>query len=89
MKKTAGIVLIALCALTILCGCKSKKNDDNTPTSPLATAPSVSKNIGDNNGTVTDKDGFIGNDDGESKNTSPMATILDDMNGGDSRRGIF
>lgn len=67
MKKITAIILLALCAVCALSGCKSEADMVETMISTMI--PTETQNNNDsmqNSGTVTDGDGVIGNDNQES-----------------------
>ncbi len=78
MKKLTAIIVIALCLVSVLTGCSMGEGDKDA-TSPTGVTDK-------NNGTVTDGDGFIGNEDNENQNQGDKTT-LPDVTDKDSRRG--
>ncbi|MBQ4105359.1 MAG: hypothetical protein IJC86_03110 [Clostridia bacterium] len=71
MKRITAIILLALCALCALSGCKSEADMVETMISTMMPTESTGGNTTvHNSGTVTDGDGVIGNDDQENSTAS-------------------
>lgn len=78
MKKRIIGIMLCIAAVMMLTGCNGCVNDNATNTMPSATVPQASTEK-HNNGTVTDGDGFIGNEDEENRGTTAGMTIIPDM----------
>lgn len=83
MKRFFVITVVLVCALILLCGCSNSGSDATNSTA----APSydTATKAPQNNGTVNDHDGFIGNEDTENQGTENQSTMpsvtMPDMNG--------
>ena len=71
MKRTLAIVCILIFAMTVLCGCqKEAEMVEDMVSTVMATEATNGNNTDKNNGTVTDGDGYIGNDDNETNDNT-------------------
>lgn len=70
MKKIIAIVLLCLCAMFTLSACKQEADMVETMVSTMFSTENRTDNGADNgvNGTITDHDGYIGNEGSEPKN---------------------
>lgn len=78
MKKRIIGIMLCIVAVMMLTGCNGCVSDNATNTTPSTLVPEASSSR-NNNGAVTDGDGFIGNEDQESRGTTPGMTIIPDM----------
>ncbi len=73
MKKTAALILCLICVLFcfMTVGCSSDKgsSSDSNSSGMNSSEPSTQAPTQHNNGTVTDGDGFIGNEGNENNDT--------------------
>ncbi|MDO5124411.1 MAG: hypothetical protein Q4D44_07100 [Eubacteriales bacterium] len=74
MRKIIALALATICTLMMLYGCSKDNGGTNTTTVPQKTESSV------NNGTVTDTDGFIGNEESTSNPAMPNETTPNNDN---------
>lgn len=77
MKKRIIGIMLCIIAVMMLTGCNGCVSDNATNTTPSTLVPEASSKH--NNGAVTDGDGFIGNEDQESRGTTPGMTLIPDM----------
>lgn len=80
MKKLAALILGCIFVMTFLCGCgctgDTANNGNGNGGNVTATKPTTQSSTNQNNGTVTDGDGFIGNEGNENRNTeAPNMTM--------------
>lgn len=73
MKKFLGLFAVALISVCLITGCGNDKNDSMTDTtsqtSQTSNTQETSKSMTEN-GEVSDSDGFIGNEENETGNSS-------------------
>ena len=76
MKKLAALILGCIFVMTCLCGCgctgetgNNGNGNNGNGNNVTATTPTTQSGTNQNNGTVTDGDGFIGNEGNENRNT--------------------
>lgn len=83
MKKLFGLFAAALISACLITGCGNDKNDNMTDTtsqtSQTSSAQETSKSMTEN-GEVSDSDGFIGNEEDETKSSG--SDMMDDIEDG-------
>lgn len=72
MKKIIAIVLLCLCAMFTLSACQQEADMVETMVSTMFSTENRTDNGADNgvDGTITDQDGYIGNEGSESENNN-------------------